>query len=72
MFYTNELEYALWFANSMVEISSKFSRFSESFFTIRLVPTNHHGTHAMKSLPLACLTIGDHNFVLINPHKRRV
>ena len=57
----------------MVEISSKFSRFSESFITIRLVPTNHHGTHAIESLPFVCSQkpsqSGLQNFV-INPHNR--
>ena len=35
----------------MVEIRSKFSRFSEHFITIRLVATIQHGAHAIESLP---------------------
>ena len=29
----------------MLEIISEFSRFSESFLAISLVPTNHHSVH---------------------------
>ena len=58
----------------MDKISSKFIRFSESFITIKLIPTNHHGTHAIESLPFVCSQkpsqSGLQNFVLINPHNR--
>ena len=58
----------------MVEIISKFSRFSESFLAIILVPTNHHGAHAVEYLPFVCSQKPSQSclqiFVIINPHNR--
>ena len=58
----------------MVKIISKFSRFSESFLAISLVPTNHHGAHAIEYLPFICSQKPSQsrlqNFVIINPHNR--
>ena len=55
----------------MVEIISKFSRFSGSYLTISHVPANHHGAHAIEYLPFVCSQkpsqLGLQNFVIINP-----
>ena len=38
----------------MAEMNSKFSWFSESFNTIKFVPTNHPGTRTIEFLPFVC------------------
>ena len=56
----------------MVEFNSKVSWFLESFITITLVPTNHHGTHAIESFIFTQKPTQSslQSFVLINPHNR--